>query len=276
MADRRASTEVIEQVRTVLRRNEALHGSWQKAKRSRVLHPVYLRRAEHRIERSADEVLRDRAEVDNVLSSVHHALTVDGLIGHWHLYGGALLGWARQGRMLDHDLHDIDIAVDEEALPELLDVIDSLCLDGFDVDRVFVSNDGSVREVALRYGEVRVDLFVFRSVQGFWDNRGYGDRHGRPSELVSMLPRQPLETVRLNGLMWPKVERHEVELETIYGDWQTPDPTWKFGDDRSVVRTELWTMHDVSVSVGMLALRAQVDDIRAVREPKPLELRVRQ
>ena len=267
---------MIETIRTALRRNEAIHSHWEHLKRSRALHPLLLRRATRKVQRSPEDIMLSREAADTVLATVHAALSNDSLSGHWHLYGGALLGWARQGRMLDHDLNDIDVAIDEAVLPELLEAIDSLCLSGFSVDRVFVSNDSTVREIALAYNNVRVDLFVFRDVHGFWDNRGFGDRHGRQSELVSMIPRQPLEPITLSGRPWPKVVDHDVELEAIYGDWRTPDPTWKFGNDRTVVRTEEWTMHDVPVSVGLLALRAQVADMRADRPLATVELRVRQ
>jgi hypothetical protein len=268
---------VIGSVRKVLRRNEAVHGQWERLKRSPAVHPLILRRATRRTHRPAADVLRRRGAVDHVLTTVHQTLDTDDLEGRWHLYGGALLGWARQGRMLDHDLNDVDIAIDEAALPELVRAIDHLCLQGFNVERVYVSNDGTVREIAVARDDVRVDLFVFRNVHGFWDNRGFGDRHGRQCELVSMIPRQPLERITLSGLPWPKVVHHEVELEAIYGDWRQPDPTWKFGDDRTVVRAEEWTMHSVPVEAGLLALRAQATSMSDNREQRPAEwLRVRQ
>jgi hypothetical protein len=253
--------------RTSLRRNRFLHKRWVRIKRSPFVHEQMRVRALKRNEAGpAESIKADRATAAKVLESVNKVMRANtAMDGHWHVYGGALIGWAREGQLLGHDLKDIDLAIDENNLPEMVEIIDALVGEGFTIPHVFVSNDGSVREVALERQEVRIDLFVFRDVFGFWDNRGYGTVHGHSSELISYLPRQPLETIELSGLPWPKVCDHDCELTAIYGDWRTPDPTWLFGDDHSLVAVSDWKMGHIDVIGGVHALRAQAATMREQR-----------
>jgi hypothetical protein len=248
----------IDTIRTTLRRNKAIHSRWESIKKQPIMQQQLRRRALATPPRSASAIEADRNTANGVIGSVHNVLQGSALDGHWHLWAGALIGWARHGALLDFDLNDIDLAIDEAHLATLVALLPEFERAGLSVMQTYVSNDGAVREVALERDGVRVDLFVFRSIAGFWDYRVFGDLHGRPSEFVCRVARQPLEMITLAGLQWPKSADHDTELTSIYGDWRTPNPAWSYRDDHSIIRVEDWSLHRLSNAAALLALHAQV------------------
>jgi hypothetical protein len=175
------------------------------------------------------------------LRLLNDVLSEGPLAGRYWLWGGLLLGWAREGRLLPHDIGDADFAVSAED-EERLDVAETqLLAAGFRRGFRFHSNAGTCTErVYVRHG-FKFEFFRMTPV----DDRThefhvYGLTGRGPVEAVGHLPRQPLATMDFLGRPWMKPLDHDLALRTSYGDWRTPDPSWDWFDDPSLVSAHSW------------------------------------
>jgi hypothetical protein len=159
---------------------------------------------------------------------------------YW-VWGGMLLGWAREGRLLPHDIGDADFCYDA-ADEELLDRAEpALLAAGFRRWYSFRDNQGERTErIFIRHGAL---FEFFRLLPAEHDMQEYHLYGAGPTglvEAVGQLPQLDLEPFDFLGRTWRKPVDHEKVLELHYGDWRTPDPTWGYLDDNAIVRTREW------------------------------------
>ena len=101
-------------------------------------------------------VERFAADLRDLCDALEHS----PLDGHYWVWSGLLLGWAREGAILQHDTLDADFAVADEDFQRLVDAIPAILAAGFVRDRSFINNDGIVTELTfLRHG-ARFDFFL--------------------------------------------------------------------------------------------------------------------
>lgn len=159
---------------------------------------------------------------------------------YW-IWGGLLLGWARDGRVLAHDVGDADFAFSREDEELLVAAEPRLRAAGFRRWFSFRNCRGERTEhVFVRHG-FRFEFFRMDEVDAdTHEYYVYGPGAVEPVELVGHLPRQQLEPFEFLGRTWMKPHDHELLLRTCYGDWRTPDPMWSMFDDGSVVARRAW------------------------------------
>jgi hypothetical protein len=180
---------------------------------------------------------RDLRRLNDVLSDTP-------LAGRYWVWGGLLLGWARDGRLLDD--WDADFAVrseDERAFHEAVPALEQA---GYRRLFRFRNNEGEVTEYCfLRHG-IKFDFFLLFPGSKATERRyyEYGEVPGGWEELEGVLPVQPLEWFRFLDRQWLKPADHEQILTAHYGDWRTPDPDWSFLNDAAIVDRRPWQALD--------------------------------
>jgi hypothetical protein len=185
---------------------------------------------------------RRRSRYEQDMRLLNDVLADSPLDGRYWVWGGLLLGWAREGRVLEHDMGDADfgfVAEDEERFDT---AEEQLVAAGF--RRWFRFHDQTGRctqRVLVRHGS-RFEFFRMDDVgAGSQEFHVYGPGSTGPVEVVGHLPRQELEPFVFLGRSWMKPRDHELLLRTCYGDWRTPAPSWGMFDDRSLVTVRPWT-----------------------------------
>jgi hypothetical protein len=163
------------------------------------------------------------------------------LAGRYWVWGGLLLGWAREGRVLPHDVGDADFAFTTEDEELLAAAEPRLAAAGFRRWFSFRNRAGQRTErVYVRHG-FRFEFFRMDAVgEDTHEYHMYGPGRTGPVELAGHLPRQELEPFEFLGRTWLKPRDHDLLLRTCYGDWRTPDPTWTMFDDHSLVARRAW------------------------------------
>jgi hypothetical protein len=179
------------------------------------------------------------AAFEENLRLLHDVLARSELTGRYWVWCGMLLGWAREGRILPGDW-DADFAfsaADDEryarAVPALLDA-------GFRRWFCFRNNSGEItEETFVRHG-AKFEFFRMTDVGQQHQYYMYGRDDEGPVELVARLARQELEPFEFLGRTWLKSADHEAELEAMYGDWRTPDPTYSYLDEGTIIGRSRW------------------------------------
>lgn len=189
--------------------------------------------------RGADTRIR-RLLFERDLRLLHDVLSTSPLAGRYWVWGGMLLGWAREGQLLAHDLVDADFAYEasDESVFEAVAAL--LEFHGFRRGFSFESNRGRLTEhTFVRHG-ARFEFFALEPVGDEWRYSVYGPKDRRLFELEARIPRQHLEPFSFLGREWLKVADHDHELSVLYGDWRVPDTKWDYQGIGGVVRQELW------------------------------------
>lgn len=165
------------------------------------------------------------------LRRLHDALRGTPIDGRYWVWGGMLLGWAREGRLLAHDLRDADFAYLDEDHARFLDSVPALAAAGFAPAQRF--SDAGRRYVEHRFlrDRRRFEFFRFTPVGDRWRYASFDE----DTEYLSEIRAQPRVAFHFLGREWSKVADHAAELAQIYGDWRTPRPEWSLVDDASII-----------------------------------------
>jgi hypothetical protein len=173
------------------------------------------------------------------LVRLYDALAESRLAGRYWVWGGMLLGWAREGRLLKNDT-DADFAVSRRDVPHFRDSVPLLESAGFRLNRAFVNNQGALTEYIFLRNYLKFEFFVVDDNQDGADYWVY-----YPPEKLEMFGRTPpvtLSPMQFLGRTWLKPADHEGHLTSVYGDWRTPRPDyWYVRDEKSIVSRHTWT-----------------------------------
>jgi len=195
--------------------------------------------------------VNDRLFVNQLLRDVrrlHDVLGGTELVGRYWVWAGMLLGWAREGQLLAHD-RDADLALRDEDIPRLLSAVPALERAGFEPYMRLHNNDGRVTEFTFRRHRTKFEFFVFEPVDGMLRYYFYGtlrqDAYGVPAgrqiEVEARIPDQELVAFNFLGRTWLRHADYARELESMYGDWRTPQRDWdNLEDERSAVSRRPW------------------------------------
>jgi hypothetical protein len=186
-----------------------------------------------------------RAAFARRLRRLHDVLAPTTFAHRYWVWSGLLLGWAREGRPLDHDLWDVDFAFLAEDLDHFLAAEPALAAGGFTPRARFCADDGTPWEYRLQRGPTQFEFWVMEPdparVTMRYRSFVYAPTNDPLEMLVCELPYQAREQFPFLGRTWRKVADHEAELTAIYGDWRTPDPSWTFLDSADVVDRQPWS-----------------------------------
>lgn len=189
---------------------------------------------------SMDQLVRTRVFVRD-LQVLNDVLSRTACADRYWVWSGLLLGWAREGRVLPHDLRDADFAYAQDDEPQIREGIEALVEAGFRRGFSLRNNSGAITEHTLIRHGARFEFFRMSPVASEWEYHIYGSDQRFPLQLTARLLRQRLEPFDFIGRRWLKPEDHERELSLMYGDWRTPDPSWNYLEQGDIVRREEWT-----------------------------------
>jgi hypothetical protein len=186
------------------------------------------------------------------LRRMNDVLATTSLADRYSVWGGMLLGWAREGRLLAHDRMDADFLVLEEDAVLIEEAALVLEQAGYGRLHRYTNNAGQVTEYAFARHEARFDFFLLFPDAGMSSRRFFVYASGPDGlmELEGRLMVEPLEHFDFLGRRWLKPKNHEVLLTTVYGDWRTPDPNWSALDDGSIFARRRWNSTDHSWTEG--------------------------
>lgn len=169
------------------------------------------------------------------LRELHDSLERTELNGRYWVWSGLLLGWAREGAILQHDTLDADFAVLDSDFDRLVRSIPAIVRAGFARDRCFMNNDGIVTELTFMRHGARFDFFrMFPEPERRLRYFMYSIHWNGILEIEASLPDQEKEPFDFIGRSWLKHKDHELELRSIYGRWEIPDPSWSYLDGLDV------------------------------------------
>jgi hypothetical protein len=168
------------------------------------------------------------------LKRLNDTLQTTELSGHYWVWGGVLLGWAREGAIMPHDCFDADFAVTDKDFERLVSAVPAIVRAGFRCDRRFVNSIGQVTELTfIRHG-ARFDFFRFFPAGDNLCYYLYKIKLKEITEIKASIPDQETEPFSFVDRTWLKHEDHELELRSLYGSWEVPDPSWSYERAKSI------------------------------------------
>ncbi len=172
---------------------------------------------------------------------LHDVLADSPIHGKYWLCGGLVLGYVRQGGMLPHDM-DIDFHYWRSDREKLETSLDLLLKSGFKIHACWKNNSGEITEYALKYKTViKFDFLEVNRVNNKMQWYCYG---GGPiiQQIRYAVPVHDLEKIELYEREWLKPADHELYLTSMYGDWRTPNPKYRFYEDcQAIIEKTVWT-----------------------------------
>jgi hypothetical protein len=180
------------------------------------------------------------------LLSLHDVLESTPLAGRYWVWAGVLLGWAREGQLLPHD-RDADFGVMAEDLDLVTQLVPTLREAGFEPLHKFRNNEGRDRILAFTRHGARFEFYAFDRAGDKLRYQLFGWPPDRLVELEAELPDQELVPFEFLGRTWLRHADYELELRSIYGDWQTPQRDFDYLEDElSTVDRRPWINSDSS------------------------------
>jgi hypothetical protein len=175
------------------------------------------------------------------LQLLNDVLAGSPLAGRYWLFGGLVLGWARERAVMGHDAVDADFAFLGSDEPLLEATFAHLVDAGFEPLYRFPGAGLPATEYSFKRGNRKFEFFRL-DLHGdrlrFHNYALHGS--GGPVMNVCELPASPLEEVRFLERTWLKARDHEAELTGNYADWRTPNPDWDYLDSPCIVETRPW------------------------------------
>ena len=189
----------------------------------------------------SERILR-RKLLASDLRRLNDVLAITPLNGRYWVIGGLLLGWARDGRLLDHDLTDADFVYESDADDCFIDAVPVLVRAGFQPLFRYTNNEDEVTEHVFFRRGAQFDFFRATRVGDRLRYYVYttDQQTAQPMEVSCEFPAQPLEPFEFLTRKWLKPRDHEAYLEAVYGNWRTPDPNWSALEDCTIVESRPW------------------------------------
>ena len=184
------------------------------------------------------------------LRRLNDALEQTELQGHYWVWGGLLLGWAREGAIMRHDCLDADFGILDEDFGRLVAATPALNRAGFSCYQRFQNNSGELTEVTfIRHG-ARFEFFRMFPNAGELRYFMYDHVDGEALEVEASMPDQDTAVFSFASRDWLKHKDHELELRSIYGAWQIPDPSWSYLNGLDVRERREWQPTDIDWRTG--------------------------
>jgi hypothetical protein len=180
---------------------------------------------------------RDLRRLNDVLSATE-------LAGRYWVFGGLLLGWAREGSVLGYDSADADFAIRREDFDRLCASVPALERAGFRRLFRFANNAGEVTELTFMRRGAQFEFFSLTPTGGTFRYFMYGFDKTGAVEVEVEEPLQALAPFEFVGRTWLKPADHDLELSATYGNWRAPNPDWWYLDQPNVVERRQWQNSD--------------------------------
>jgi hypothetical protein len=195
---------------------------------------------------SPELLRRHRRRLERNLVLLYDAMQDGPLAGRYWVIGGLLIGWAREGRILSHDLQDGDFGFFREDREKFIASIPRIIDAGFKPLYRYCNNNGEPAAYVFEKDWATFDFLEHARVGSavrFWN---FGARlEGNETvriETVSQVPAFDLAPLEFLGRTWRKPADHDAYLRAIYGNWTEFDPDFDcIKDDASIIDIHPWT-----------------------------------
>ncbi|MGA8297203.1 MAG: hypothetical protein WB770_09200 [Acidimicrobiales bacterium] len=153
-----------------------------------------------------------RRRVARDLRRLHDIIAETPFAGSYWIWAGLLLGWAREGAILAHDLRDVDLAYRVDDAPKLEAALPALVAAGFRPVEDHRNERGELTFQRLRKG---ITVYEFHGMEPVGGALRYTALWCDPEthayfELISELADQPLEPFVFLGRRWLKHADHDA------------------------------------------------------------------
>lgn len=177
--------------------------------------------------------------MEAVLKKTNDVLLTEGLAEKVWLIGGAVLGFRRERRLIEHD-RDLDFGILEKDVDLFLDKVENLLNHGFKKAHRWVNNDGYATEYSFRLDGVKVEFFVHyeKEHEVYW----YAYHGGKKVQLLWRMQRYSCYSYEFLGMTWRMPRNLEQYLVLQHGkDWMTPNPNYNYITDCPAnIETTIW------------------------------------
>lgn len=157
--------------------------------------------------------------------------------------GGVLLGYARHGALLEHDT-DIDFHYWKKDSNATIKFINDLTSKkNFSYSKNYKNNDGQITQHVIKYKKTTIDFFMAEEIDDKIEWYSYTTKHwNRPSrQFLNQAPYMGLEKFNFYGHKALKPRNHEIYLESLYGDWKTPQKDYTYYiDSKAIISKSPW------------------------------------
>jgi len=168
-----------------------------------------------------------------ILSKIHAILTREKI--DYIIEGGTLLGCVRDGGIMPHD-DDIDIALPPFPPISARRIVELLEKEGFAFFWAWKYN-GRITEFSVSYKGVHIDFSFLHDAGTHFESHWYmpisGIKYPNKRTWSGLSTNRP----KIKGLQPLHVNKYEIDvmipsnydewLKSCYGNWRTPDPSWK-------------------------------------------------
>ncbi len=185
---------------------------------------------------------RLKKKFEENLALLNKVLAKTTLADRYWIWGGVLLGWAREGRILPHDYLDADLAYFREDRNKFLGAIDALIEAGFQPHCQWVNDNGCVTEHVFIKDGASFDFFELYKEGDHATYWLYAPLEIKNAwiELIGVVPVHEFSHMQFLKRTWRKPADHETFLTAVYGDWRTPNPYFNFvRDEKSIIQRTL-------------------------------------
>lgn len=203
-----------------------------------------VRIARRRVRSARDAVLRRKSRFIDGLTLLNRTVANTALADRYWIFGGLLLGWAREGAILRNDYRDADFAFMSEDRDRLVSSIEAIREAGFRPLHRWRNNDGHTTEWVFERDGARFEFFEFSPVDPsdsavpeapMFRHYGYFPKSGSWAEALNN-PGSSIEQVEVHlpyqtrgefaflGSRWHKAVDHELELDSLYGERWRAEP----------------------------------------------------
>lgn len=172
------------------------------------------------------------------LRRLHDVLETTPLAGRYWLRGGLLLGWAREGMVLAHDSKDADFGYLQVDRARLLEALPALLNAGFKPGNILRNNAGEATEYRVLRKGAQFEFFEMTEVEEEFEYFLYAT--DPPTQVRCRLPRHGLEVISFLDRQWCKPDRHEEQLDVMYGQWRIPDPEHNYTNSGAAIERTPW------------------------------------
>ncbi len=185
-----------------------------------------------------------RLEEDLVL--LYDTLRQSPIADRYWIAGSLLIGWAREGCILSHELQDGDFGYFREDRQKLVASIPRLIDAGFNPLYRYSNNVGDPVLYVLEKDWTTFEFFEHEQLQNisrFWSFGTHLENNNSVKiEMICHVPAFSLAPMEFLGRTWQKPDDHDTYLKAIYGNWKQPNYAYDYiKDDLSIVEMHPWT-----------------------------------
>jgi hypothetical protein len=177
------------------------------------------------------------------LQLLNDVIAQTALAERYWLWGGVLLGWAREGRLLGHDAADADFGIFAADEADWLAATPALAAAGFQPHLTWTNSKGVITEYVLKKDQANFDFFLFfpsGDTVRYWTYAPLTVKRAFV-ELEGLLTLDEFSTMTFLDRNWRIPADHDAHLTAVYGDWRTPNPQHDYVvDEPSIVSRRLW------------------------------------